>query len=292
MKWINLKRSKIRVYGQKAKLLMKGMGEEHTAFLHSLLTNDIKGMERYSLTYNLWLRQNGFPKGEFFVYKLEDHYILDTPLDAQKVIEEFERLKLSMKVYFEALNWNHLFIFGEGSEEFIKEVVGELPAPQRLLFKENIIVAHNPIRLKVAGFDLIGELSAIEERLNVEPISFWEWEDIRIQNCVPAFGKELKEGFSPLEAGVLEYAISLTKGCYVGQEAIARVYYRGRTPRVLVLLEGKDLKEGEKLTIGDKNIGVITSVNSKGELALAYVLKDYAQEGLTLDKVKVVRVCS
>ncbi|RMH06270.1 MAG: folate-binding protein [Aquificota bacterium] len=292
MKWIELKRSKIKVYGRKARLLLKGVSEEHTTFLHNLLTNDIKGMENYSLTYNLWLRQNGFPIGEFFVYKVQDFYILDTPLDAQKVIEDFERLRLSMKVYFEALDWEHVFVFGDGAEEFVREVVGGVPPSKRLISKEKLMVANNPLRLKAEGFDLMGELSGIKERLGGEPLSFQEWEDLRIEKCVPAFGKELKEGFSPLEAGVLESAISLTKGCYVGQEAIARVYYRGKTPRGLVLVEGDGLKEGEKISLEGKSVGVITSVNSKGKLALAYMLRNYAKEGFEVDGIKVIKVCN
>lgn len=61
-----------------------------------------------------------------------------------------------------------------------------------------------------------------------------EFEEERIRNYVPKIHKELRGGFSPLEAGVLSYAISLNKGCYVGQETMARVYFRGRTPRTLV----------------------------------------------------------
>ncbi len=52
-------------------------GEEHTSFLYNILSNDIKGMLSLSLTYNLRLKQNGVPLQEFYVYKLEDYYILD-----------------------------------------------------------------------------------------------------------------------------------------------------------------------------------------------------------------------
>jgi len=107
-------------------------------------------------------------------------------------------------------------------------------------------------------------------------------EDIRIEKLIPRIRKELREGFSPLEAGLLSYGISLTKGCYVGQEAIARVYYRGRTPRTLAKFEIKNVKEGDKIREDNKDIGLITSVNSKGDKALGYILRARAQVGKVL----------
>ncbi len=292
MKYFKLKSSKIRVYGKQGKLLLKGMVEEHTAFLHSLLTNDIKGMKESSLTYNLWLKQNGFPVGEFYVYKVDNEYILDTPLPAQEVLEEFNRLKLSMRVYFETLDMEHVYIFGEGSRDFIKELLGFELEEKQVVKKENLIVARNSIRLREEGYDLMGDLSALE--LKAQGLSEEDVEHLRIQRLIPKLGKELKEGFSPLEACTLSYAISLTKGCYVGQEAIARVYYRGRLPRLLVLLEGESLKEGQRLSDGNKEVGIITSVSPKGKFALGYVLRARLEEELKTEegqRVKVLKTC-
>lgn len=292
MKYFKLKSSKIRVYGKQGKLLPKGMVEEHTAFLHSLLTNDIKGMKESSLTYNLWLKQNGFPVGEFYVYKVDNEYILDTPLPAQEVLEEFNRLKLSMRVYFETLDMEHVYIFGEGSRDFIKELLGFELEEKQVVKKENLIVARNSIRLREEGYDLMGDLSALE--LKAQELSEEDVEHLRIQRLIPKLGKELREGFSPLEACTLSYAISLTKGCYVGQEAIARVYYRGRLPRLLVLLEGESLKEGQRLSDGNKEVGIITSVSPKGKFALGYVLRVRLEEELKTEegqRVKVLKTC-
>jgi len=267
MKWIKLNRSKIKVFGKPAKVLMKGMTapEEHTHF-------------------NLWLRQNGHPVGDFFVYKVENYYILDTEKPAQEVIEEFERLKLSLKVYFEDLTpqMAHFFVFGEGVSEFVKDAFGVDIKEGEIEESEGVFIARNHVRLKGEGYDLMGEPKAIIDKLPTEEeVSEQEFEDLRIERCVPKIGKELKEGFSPLEAGVLNYAIDMNKGCYVGQEAIARVYFKGRTPRVLVRMEKVEgsVEEGDKLTEGQKAVGVITSLNSKGELALGYVLRNSYEPG-------------
>ncbi|MEN3027782.1 MAG: hypothetical protein ABDH29_00815 [Aquificaceae bacterium] len=187
MRWIRLKNSKIRVYGKTGKLLPKGMSEEHTAFLHNLLTNDIKAMSEGSLTYNLWLKQNGFPVGEFFVYKIDGEYLLDTPLEGSSVVEEFNRLRLSMRVYFELLEMEHVFVFGEGAREFVASQFGaELKEGEVKKF-DNLLIAHNPFRLRQEGYDIIGgELSLLEE----ERVSEEEFEDLRIERMIPRLGKE------------------------------------------------------------------------------------------------------
>ena len=294
MRWIELNRFKVRVYGKKGKLLMKGIQEEHTAFLHNLLSNDIRGMKEGTLTYNLRLKQNGAPVQDFYVYKIEDSYILDSEGDVQSVLSEFERLKLSMKVYFEILNYRHLFIFGDGASEFIKDVFGTKLEPNEVSKVKGILVAHNPIRLREEGYDLIGEdLSICTKELKEEDrIGEEELELLRIKRCIPKIGKELREGFSPLEANILEHAISLNKGCYVGQEAIARVYYRGRLPRTLALFEG-NAQEGKKIRDEEREVGVITSTIDN--VALGYVLRDRAVEGkeyfLDSGSVKLLRMC-
>jgi len=281
VKWLILKRSKIRVFGKSGKTLPKGFQEEHTAFLHNLLTNDIKGMKPYTLTYNLWLKQNGFPIEDFFVYKLEDSYILDTGGESNRIIAEFEKLKLSLKVYFQDLteSYRHLFVFEKDSKGWIEKTFGQVPQEGSFFEKDGIFVANNPIRIREEGFDIFGKIDDVLELLpKSETISEEEFEDLRIERAIPKIGKELRDGFSPLEAGLLQNAISLTKGCYVGQEVIARIHYKGRLPRTLALFQVQNVKEGEKIVEGDKDIGIITSVSRKG-LALGYVLSAKAEKG-------------
>ncbi len=302
MKWIKLKRSKIKVFGKPAKMLMKGMTapEEHTHFLHSLLTNNVKALEEGSFNYNLWLRPNGQPVADFFVYRFKDHFLLDTEKPAGEVIEEFEKLKLSLKVFFEDITprTGHLFIFGEGSAEFIKDAFGVSLENFRFVQQEGLLIGKNPLRVGEEGYDVIGDTGSVEERLSEEiKATEEELEDLRIRNRVPRIGKELREGFSPLEAGVLDYAIDMNKGCYVGQEAIARVYFRGRTPRLLAKMSvSGDVSEGSKLYEGSKSVGLVTSVSPLSNVALGYVLRSSYGEGKELTseggKVRLEKGCS
>jgi folate-binding protein YgfZ len=98
-----------------------------------------------------------------------------------------------------------------------------------------------------------------------------ELERLRITAGTPAWGREIDDRVLPAEAGLVERAVSLTKGCYPGQEPIARLHYRGL--RALAL-EGEELPApGEELSLDEKVVGRITSAARAdgGIVALAYV---------------------
>ena len=96
-----------------------------------------------------------------------------------------------------------------------------------------------------------------------------ELERVRIESLVPAWGKELDESILPAEAGLDRTHISFTKGCYPGQEPIARLHYRGHTNRELRVLEVEDAAPGDEVRLGEKVVGRVTS--AVGGVALAYV---------------------
>jgi folate-binding protein YgfZ len=86
-----------------------------------------------------------------------------------------------------------------------------------------------------------------------------EVERIRIESATPAWGKELDDTILPAEAGLDETHVSFTKGCYPGQEPIARLRHRGKVNRSLRTLEVDDAQPGDEIRQGDKVVGRITS---------------------------------
>jgi folate-binding protein YgfZ len=105
---------------------------------------------------------------------------------------------------------------------------------------------------------------------DVEPtLSPVEVERMRIEAGIPAWGKEIDDRVLPAEAGLTERAVSFTKGCYPGQEPIARLHHRGKANRGLRVLAVDGAGEGEELRLGDKVVGRITS--ALNGVALAYV---------------------
>ena len=95
-------------------------------------------------------------------------------------------------------------------------------------------------------------------------------EPLRIEAATPRFGREIDERVLPAEAGLDERAISFTKGCYPGQEPVARQRHRGKVNRRLRVLEVEGAPAPETPVVyGDKEVGRVTS--AVDGLALAYV---------------------
>jgi folate-binding protein YgfZ len=112
-----------------------------------------------------------------------------------------------------------------------------------------------------------------------EPIAADELDRLRIEARGPAWGRELDDRVMPAEAGLVERAVSLTKGCYPGQEPIARLHYRGhanRGLRVLELATAEPPPYDAEIHLGEKAVGRVTSAvaNGDGVLALGYVRTD------------------
>jgi tRNA-modifying protein YgfZ len=110
-----------------------------------------------------------------------------------------------------------------------------------------------------------------------------ELETLRIGAGTPAWGKEIDDRVLPAEAGLVERAVSLTKGCYPGQEPIARLHYRGHANRGLRVLriEGPELPAPDaELRYGEKAVGRVTSAARAdgGVVALAYVRAEVPED--------------
>ena len=117
------------------------------------------------------------------------------------------------------------------------------------------------------------------------PIAAEELERLRILARTPAWGRELDDRVLPAEAGLEERAISFTKGCYPGQEPIARLHYRGHPNRGLrvLALEGDELPAYDaELSLDGKVVGRITSAvpEADGVLALAFVRREVPDDAI------------
>jgi folate-binding protein YgfZ len=110
-----------------------------------------------------------------------------------------------------------------------------------------------------------------------------ELERLRVLAGTPRWGREIDERIMPAEAGLDERAISFTKGCYPGQEPIARLHYRGHANRGLRVLEidGDELPApNTELSYEGKAVGRVTSSVRNGDriAALAYVRREVPQD--------------
>ena len=103
-------------------------------------------------------------------------------------------------------------------------------------------------------------------------------EIVRIESGTPRFGAEMSAETMPAEAGIVDAAISFTKGCYIGQEPVARLHYKGRPNRHLRGLElSAPAEPGAELRLGEKTVGTIGSSclsPARGPIALAIVRRE------------------
>jgi folate-binding protein YgfZ len=123
------------------------------------------------------------------------------------------------------------------------------------------------------------------EAAGARPVDEAAAEILRVERGRPRWGAELDEGVIPQEAGLNERAVSFTKGCYVGQETVARLHYRGKPNRHLRGLRlAEPVPSGTPLRLGEREVGhVATSVVSPrhGAIALTLVRRE-AEPGATL----------
>jgi tRNA-modifying protein YgfZ len=125
---------------------------------------------------------------------------------------------------------------------------------------------------------------ALDERPPGEVLDESAFERRRIEAGIPEWGSEIDDRILPAEAGLTETHVSFTKGCYPGQEPIARQHHRGKLNRRLRVLDvDGDVKPGDELELEGKKVGRITSA-VRG-VALAYVRTEVPENAvLTLGK--------
>jgi folate-binding protein YgfZ len=130
--------------------------------------------------------------------------------------------------------------------------------------------------------DDYGEPAAEVLDVGIEPtVSAEELELLRIRAGTPAWGKEIDDRVLPAEAGLTERAVSFTKGCYPGQEPIARLHYRGHANRGLRVLRLAELPSPDAdVSFEGRSVGRITSAapTADGAVALAYVRREVPED--------------
>lgn len=157
-------------------------------------------------------------------------------------------------------------------------------------------VATLALRTDFAGtraYDLIAPASDAQRLWNgltdrgATPVGYAAWELLRIERGVPLQGRELTEDYNPLEANLWDF-ISFNKGCYIGQEVVARLNAYDKVQRHLARLSWEDgdrPAQGDALYADGRRIGALTSVappECARSVGLGYVRKAHAEPGVRL----------
>ncbi|MGH3072098.1 MAG: YgfZ/GcvT domain-containing protein [Gaiellaceae bacterium] len=221
-------------------------GRDAESYLDRMLSNDVAALGPGESCQALLLTAKGRVIAPLVVLRRghEDFLLLTEPDLGERVRAELLRSRFAAKAQIEAEeHTSHVVFGGDG----------------------------------VATSDY-GEPAAEVLDASLEPnVSPEELELLRIRAGTAAWGKEIDDRVLPAEAGLSERAISFTKGCYPGQEPIARLHYRGHANRSLRVLALPDVPEPEtEIVYEGKSVGRITSAASAGNgaVALGYVRRE------------------
>lgn len=240
-------------------------GPDAGSFLQGQLSQDVAAMAVGASGWSFLLQPQGKVDAWLRVSRRGEHdFLLDVDggFGAQ-VTARLERFLLRTKADVEALPWRCLAVRGARADGDDDVLAAEAAWPG------------------VEGVDLLGP--APVPPAGLDRGSDADYQALRIECGVPAMGRELTERTIPAEAGVVERSVSFTKGCFTGQELVARIDSRGgnvpRRLRGLVLeADGEVPAEGAPVVVADAQVGQVTSSAWSPRLgvavALAYVKRD------------------
>lgn len=185
-------------------------------------------------------------------------------------------------------------LLGPGSTDTLKQLGIELKSDLPYGHNQVIDLQNASVRLAVgsglglAGYTLLVSAEAAAQvwqlLTDAKAIPTGEalWQQLRVQQGRPAPGHELTENYNPLEAGLWQ-AISFDKGCYIGQETIARLNtYQGVKQQLWGIQLTSTAKPGETIWVGDEKVGLLTSVveTPNGLIGLGYIRTKAGGAGL------------
>jgi folate-binding protein YgfZ len=282
------------------------VGEDRVEFLHGMVTQDVKKLGVGSAAYAALVNVKGAMVADARILRREQELVLDLePGTAGRVKEFLEKYLVSEDVEVREATGELglLRLLGPQTSKVLEAALGAMWEPLAEGAMREVELGGVPVwavgspRVERHGVDLVvprGQLEAVWRALvaageghGLRPLGWQALEVLRVEAGVPRYGQDLVETTIPLEAE-LTHAISYDKGCYIGQEVIARATFRGHMNRKLrgLLLGEAEVAPGTELRVGEKKVGWVTSVVRspvKGQwVALGYVHRDHLDPGTEL----------
>ena len=288
---------------ERGKLALSGSGA--VEFLNGQVTNELIGLKAGEGCYAAFLTHKGKMLGDLRILAVGEgvegqpsELLLDTERCAlQALFDMIRRFKVGydVELHKRTLERSLLSLIGPGADALATKAFAldeaQLPGGEHSHLLARL--GQTPVRLirAYSGIDALFEAEALEavrdalEAAGAVQVSEAAAEIVRVEHGRPRYGIDLDDSTIPQEADLNERAVSFTKGCYVGQETVARLYYRGKPNRHLRGLRLSEATEpGAPLTLGEKSVGRVgSSVLSPGfgPIGLALVRRE-AEPGATL----------
>ncbi|MBI5774035.1 MAG: aminomethyl transferase family protein [Verrucomicrobia bacterium] len=287
------------------------LGVDRQKFLNGQVTNNVKDLRPGQGCYAALVSAKGKMHSDLNISRLADELLLDfEPGYTDAVTQRLEKFIIAddVQIVDAAPHYGLLSVQGPRAAEAVGQLGLGIHLPEKSHDSATLkdatlgeIYLMNLPRLGSAGFDLFvptASLGAVADKLvaAVKQIGGracgWDALEIaRVEAGLPRFGADMDETTLPPEAGLEARAISYTKGCYIGQEVIARIRTYGQVAKSLQSLRLADNLaalpvKGDKLFRDGKEIGFITSAvfspALKANLALGYVRRECNAVGTEL----------
>jgi folate-binding protein YgfZ len=287
------------------------LGRDRERFLNGQVTNDVKALAPGAGCYTAVVNAKGRMEGDACVYRLAEEFLLDCePGWATALAQRLERYVIAddVQIADAAPHFGLLSVQGPRAAEVARALAPSLEPPAQPLSLK--VVAHaawgelyvvNQPRVGVPGWEVYVPRAALEaaaETLRSAAahlggrLAGWEaLETARIEAGIPRWGADLDESTLPPEAGLEARAISYTKGCYIGQEVLARIRTYGHVNRALCGLwlgewQGALPARGDRLFRDGREVGHVTSATRSpglnAAIALGYVRRECTAPGTEL----------
>ena len=288
-----------------ARQVVRVSGPDRLTFLHGMVTNDVKGMADFDVRYAALLTAKGAMVADVRLLKREeDVLLLLEPGFPLAVLAHLQRYLISEEAELEdaSAEFCQLSLVGPRAWALAQRLFGlpgDAPPTTHALHAglESHAVLLLPSALLLPGVDLLVPTEGLEAVFTalldtqgeegLRPAGWEALEVLRVERGIPRYGVDMDERTIPLEAN-LERALHYQKGCYIGQEVIARATFRGHMNKRLVglLLGEAEPAPRTELFFGERKVGFVTSVVHSERLgqhlALAYVHRDALEPGTAL----------
>jgi folate-binding protein YgfZ len=271
--------------------LLCATGADRVRFLNGMLTADVAKLPAGGAAPALQLDRKGHVLAELVVLAEPESLLLDTaPGVEAELLALLEKHVIADDVAFASLSEGRVWLAleGPGARDAALRAGGAVPEAGRFARAE--LAGHELIwiaegALTAGGLRAIAPRAAaeaLERALALPELALREAELLRIDAGIPALGRDVGPRNFPQEAG-LERAISFTKGCYIGQEIVARIASRGAVNRMLMRLRAESpVSAGAEVEIDGAVVGQVTSAADSpatGAIALAYLKVEHARTG-------------
>lgn len=278
-------------------------GRDRVAFLQGMLTNDVKILEPGQGCQAAFLDAHGKVQALLSVFVAQDRLFLELPpATAAKTLQLLDKFLISEKVEFADVTPAFACFSLQGpTAARVLAVLGGSPAP--LDPYRHVELAADGVPVRVFRVDDTGDdgfhcwapaehAAALWARLleagrpfGLRPAGVVALDALRVEAGIPWYGSDVDET-TLLPEMPLEHLVSYTKGCYIGQEIVARVKYRGHVNRLLTgfIVEGEHVPAfGAAVVKEDKEIGRVTSAVHSfllgRPIALGFVRREWAEPG-------------